>query len=203
VWTEPFFKKQNDAIAQVAGGWIVSPIFTVRTGTPFSIADSSNSINAPTGTGIPRYTPTVPISSYMVGSGVESGRNNFILLNLPSAAYFTGDLGVSDFGPYPALMTHRNAFRGPGAWNFDLAVSKGFKLTERLSLEFRAEGFNLFNHHLYVNGYAEDASNFIDPITGAPLPVQALGKKGGLGNLASGGQHDERRFGQFALRLTF
>jgi hypothetical protein len=29
------------------------------------------------------------------------------------------------------------------------------------------------------------------------------GKKGGLANLASGGQHDERRFGQFALRLHF
>ena len=37
-------------------------------------------------------------------------------------------------------MTHRNAFRGPGAWNADLAISKKFKLTERLGLDFRAEG---------------------------------------------------------------
>jgi hypothetical protein len=29
------------------------------------------------------------------------------------------------------------------------------------------------------------------------------GKKGGLGQAANNGQHDERRFGQFALRLSF
>jgi hypothetical protein len=95
-------------------------------------------------------------------------------------------------------MTTRNGFRGPGAWDFDLAVSKAFKLTERLGLEFRAEGFNLFNHHdMFVNGFAEDAAAF----AGGPVLVE--GKKGGLGSLATGGEHDERRFGQFALRLTF
>jgi hypothetical protein len=36
---------------------------------------------------------------------------------------------------------------------------------------------------------------------GAPLPVIAL--KGGLNNIATGGNHDERRFGQFSLRLSF
>lgn len=33
--------------------------------------------------------------------------------------------------------------------------------------------------------------------------VLVEGKKDGLGILATGGEHDERRFGQFALRLTF
>jgi Carboxypeptidase regulatory-like domain len=198
VWTEPFFKGRRDAFAQAAGGWIVSPIFTARTGVPFTIADSFNSLNAGTGTGIPRYTPSSPISNFGVGSGVAAGQNSFTLLTLPAPNNFTGDLGISDFGPYPALMTDRNAFRGPGAWDFDLAVSKNFKLTERLGLEFRAEGFNLFNHHdMFVNGFANDAAGFV----GAPLTVE--GKKGGLGALATGGEHDERRFGQFALRLTF
>jgi hypothetical protein len=48
-----------------------------------------------------------------------------------------------------------------------------------------------------VNGFAADATNFP---TGA---VTINGKKGGLGNLANDGSHDERRFGQFALRLLF
>ena len=198
VWTEPFFKGRRDALAQTAGGWVISPIFTARTGVPFNIADSTNSLNAGTGTGIPRYTPSAPIPSFSVGNGVSAGPNDFTLLTLPTANSFVGDLGVSDFGPYPASMIRRNSFRGPGAWDFDLAASKSFKITERVGIEFRAEAFNLFNHHdMFVNGFAEDAAAF----SGGPVLVE--GKKGGLGALATGGEHDERRFGQFALRLTF
>ena len=95
-------------------------------------------------------------------------------------------------------MTHRNAFRGPGAWDFDLSLSKNFAVTERFKLEFRAEGFNIFNHHnMYVDGFDLDAANF------PAGSVIVDGKKGGLGNLANNGNHDERRFGQFALRLLF
>jgi hypothetical protein len=73
-----------------------------------------------------------------------------------------------------------------------------FSLTERFKLEFRAEGFDVLNHHnFYVNSGALDAANFIGPIKVAAL-------KGGLGiNNVTGTNHDERRFGQFALRLTF
>lgn len=61
-------------------------------------------------------------------------------------------LGISDLGSWPANMTRRNAFRGPGAWNTDMAMGKKFTITERVGLEFRAEGFNIFNHHnYYVN----------------------------------------------------
>jgi hypothetical protein len=34
----------------------------------------------------------------------------------------------------------------PYRTNFDTSVSKVFKLTEKLQMQFRAEGFNIFNH---------------------------------------------------------
>ena len=43
----------------------------------------------------------------------------------------------------------RNAFRGPGFWNVDFALSRSFALSrlgEQGRLQFRAEFFNLFNH---------------------------------------------------------
>jgi len=40
----------------------------------------------------------------------------------------------------------RNFVRGFGAWQMDLAVRREFALYERLKLQFRAEGFNVFNH---------------------------------------------------------
>jgi hypothetical protein len=107
-------------------------------------------------------------------------------------------LGISDLGPFPGNMSRRNAFTGPGAWNSDLAASKTFKVTERVGLEFRAEGFDVFNHHNY---YANEANLYYSGATTTPLTVGEL--KGGLGTLALGGNHDERRFGQFALRATF
>jgi hypothetical protein len=73
-------------------------------------------------------------------------------------------------------MTGTNMFRAPGARNFDAAISKSFAMTERLKLEFRAEGFDVFNHYnFYVLETNLDAANF----TGVPITVSAL--KGGLG----------------------
>ncbi len=96
-------------------------------------------------------------------------------------------------------MTTRNQFYGPAAWSFNLAITKSFPITERLKLEFRAEAFNIFNHsNMYFNGFNADAGL---SAPGSPIVIQ--GKKGGLGVLANDGQHDERRFGQFALRAEF
>ena len=83
----------------------------------------------------------------------------------------------------------------------DTSVGKKFKLTERFGLEFRAEGFDVLNHHnLYVNESILDVDNA--PGTIGP-PLQVTGLKGGLNTIALGGNHDERRFGQFSLRVTF
>jgi hypothetical protein len=202
IWTEPFFKGSRGWQRQVLGGYTFVPMFTARTGTPFTISDSTNSLNGKTGPyGIVRYTPSTPLTSFSTGTATGGAGNNFSILSLPAANSFTGLLGVSDFGPYPADMTPRNAFRGPGAWNMDMSLSKSFVITERVKLEFRAEGFNIFNHHdLFVNGFTADVAQITDSATGN---VVVQGKKGGLATLANNGNHDERRFGQFALRLSF
>ena len=214
LWTTPWYKTGKGWEGHALGGYTLTGIFTVRTGTPFSVYDTTNSINAGAGYGIPRLVPSSTISSYSTGTPVSAGAgtNNFTVLTLPGGNFtpfsFLGVNGTdpaSDFGPFPADMTARNAFRGPGAWNFDFAVSKSFSLTERMKLEFRAEAFDLFNHHnYYVNALNLDAANFGTDSSGAPVPIKVTALKGGLGtNNVSGTNHDERRFGQFALRLSF
>jgi outer membrane receptor protein involved in Fe transport len=208
IWQEPFFKSGRGWQRQALGGWSAIPVFTIRSGVPFSIVDSTNTLGANSGvpSGIPRYTPVGTITSYSAnGTTPTLNTNEFNLLTLPGSdeSCNAAWLGcVETFGPFPANMTRRNAFRGPGAWNADFALGKSFQVSERVSLEFRAEMFDIFNHHnLYVNGYANDAAGFTSSF-------MVTGKKGGLGSLAgssivTGNPTDERRFGQFALRVKF
>jgi hypothetical protein len=148
------------------------------------------------GTGFKAFVARVEVTAI--------GPNQFQINSIPGAddlAPFQSHTGISDFGPFPGNMTSRNAFVGPGAWNIDAAVAKNFRLTERVGMDFRAEGFDVLNHHdLYVNEAALSVSNTPGTI-GAPLPIVAL--KGGLNTIALGGNHDGRRFGQFSLRLSF
>lgn len=59
----------------------------------------------------------------------------------------------------PATLVHqftygtfgRNALRGPGAFNFNLSLSKVFRVREHLEIEVRADAFNLFNNVEFGN----------------------------------------------------
>lgn len=194
------YDSQNRILSGLLGGWGISGIYTARTGVPFTYFDSTNYGGSLMD--FVRYTPAggvVPQRTFksIPSSGAQIGPNLYQLGNLPAANSFENPalLGASDWGPYPATMTARNTFRGPGAWNVNAAVSKNFSIRNGVSVELRAEGFNLFNHHnLYIVGGLNDVA--ISPSGSNRLPITA--QKGGLG-----GPGDERRFGQFAAKINF
>jgi hypothetical protein len=192
----------NRIMNEAFGGWEATGIYTARTGTPFTYFDLTNNFS---GYNVARYTPADGVISQHTyksipgGNAASTGPNLYTIGNLPDANSFGNPalLGASDWGPFPATMTARNAFRGPGAWNIDASVSKRFPIHEQVNLEFRAEGFNVLNHHnlylLMADNYVYGTSGF-DP---GPFPIQA--QKGGI----AGGVNDERRFGQFAVKVNF
>ena len=82
----------------------------------------------------------------------------------------------------------RRFFHGPGINNFDFAVLKNTKLTERFNLQFRAELFNIFNHTQFVT------------------PSGITGFTAGVANSATFGQVTQAlapRIGQLSLKLFF
>lgn len=199
IWQTPWFNHHGAMAArQALGGWSISGIYTARGGVPFSVFDYSEDETFYT---VPRLEPATPFSSHSVSKHPTLvGPNNFNGLNIPSPKSFTpysSTLGISDFGPFPADMMHRNSLRGPGAWNVDAALHKTFPIRERLGLEFSAEGINVLNHHNYYVNTTTLA--FFGPGTLSNVTEE----RGGLGSTATGGNHDERRFGQFALKVTF
>ena len=44
----------------------------------------------------------------------------------------------------------RNTFVGPGNWFADMTLSKTFKITERVSMKFDANAFNVFNRANFI-----------------------------------------------------
>ena len=99
--------------------------------------------------------------------------------------------GDSDWGPDPDSMTRRDAFRGPGAWFFDMALQKRFRIGGNKAAAFRFEVYNLFDHaNMYVLTETVDASSF----------AALTGRRGAPGD--PGDSNDNRRM-QLGFRFEF
>jgi Carboxypeptidase regulatory-like domain/TonB dependent receptor len=73
--------------------------------------------------------------------------------------------------PYGALGNSGvNQFRGFPFFDWDLSVTKSFKLKERLSAQFRAEEFNILNHVNFSNPFSGPGGDFTytDPSVAGP-----------------------------------
>ena len=114
-------------------------------------------------------TPNVAPGNPEINNNPRNGRPAFntSLFSLPAL----GQIGTA----------RRRFFDGPGISNFDMALEKDVRLSESRSLEFRLEGFNVFNHAQFygpaaVNGNISSA-NFGQVVNAAsPRLVQLAAK---------------------------
>jgi hypothetical protein len=121
-------------------GWSLAGTARLSTGFPVTLMDDSDrSLLGTLGNGVNNYlldTPEYHGAPLDVNTNPRNGRPAF---NNTAAAFTTETLG--QLGNVP-----RRFFYGPGINNFDMTLSKMLKITERKSVEFRAEAFNVFNH---------------------------------------------------------
>ena len=68
------------------------------------------------------------------------------------------NLGFGSFG--------RNGLEAPGLQDIDLSIAKNTMITERVSLQFRAEAFNLFNHPNFSQPSSTAGQVFTSPLFG-------------------------------------
>ena len=120
--------------------------------------------------------------------------NTFALLNLsqykPDSTFVSQPTFTSSFGPFPADMTGRDVFRGPGRWNLDLGIYKTFRLAERFNLQLRGEMFRALNHSDLILVETDDDVRSI---------AYSDAKKGVVAN----GTPNQHRDVQLAVKLTF
>jgi hypothetical protein len=153
--TYPFpFHFQHKALELIAGGWTVNGIGTFRTGEPITGRVGSNrSANGD------RWSPdrpnlnpgfsNDPTSGVTAGcAGIAAGQK----LGTPTLWYDPCAFSKPAAGTYGNLG--RNTITGPPLYNVDFSADKGFKLTEAMNLQFRAEFFNLLDEaHFYAPGF--------------------------------------------------
>ena len=137
VYDIPFFTKKGFTHT-LLGGWQLSGLTTFQTGTPFSLSDGLFNAGVGNGTGAGSYLDIVgnPYSTPNVPAGIQ-GVVGPLLFN-PAA--FAAPEGLT-FG-----TSQRNVMKNPSRTNFDMGLFKHFEIREETAVEFRAEGFNVFNH---------------------------------------------------------
>jgi len=149
--------KTEGLAGRLLDGWSVSGITSFQTGFPIRITSEDDlelqssfdfelpgqpDLVAPFRIQDPRRSGCAP------GTGPSSGTP------VPCDPVANQFFDPNSFAPQ-APGTIGNAPRticcGPGINNFDIAVLKETKLTERTGLQFRAEFFNVVNHAQFVN----------------------------------------------------
>jgi hypothetical protein len=189
VYDLPFFNHHEGFIHTALGGWSVSGVTIVQSGTPFSIFDSGAG-TAFLGAGSTPFLGASLADGANIAGGYTHGNvrdrlngyvnfDNFqaagiLPANQAICADGTGDTNycVTGFG-----NLGRNAYRGPYQQNWDLSLIKNFNFREHQNVRFTADFFNVWNHENFANPVATDVENsgnfgYITSSKGVPRLIQ-------------------------------
>ena len=167
--------------SRLLSNWQLAPLFHVASGQPLNITtghdDSLTDLNND------RPNQVLP-DAYPASQECKSPPCVQWINPASFAANPTGTFG--DVG--------RNALRGPGTVNVDVALSRIFGITERFKVEARAEAFNIINH-----------PNFVGAISPAGLVAAFTTMNTNLSSASFGQVQSafDPRILQFALKVYF
>jgi len=179
VWNIPSVSRAKGFFNQLVNGWELTGIINVRSGVPFSVADCTNAFTVCSRAildGPVNFSGSVNHDA--VGVSGTPNRYNYIDLSGLHPGSFVDQIGLAELPPFPSNMSKRDEFRAPGFWNIDSALYKNFKLTERYTLQFRFEAYNVLNHaNLFISfPEAEVNTGFVPASFNGRRNVQMAGK---------------------------
>jgi len=176
----------HQVVRAAFGGWSLAGFVFARTAPPVNVVGATSFV---AGT-ILRYRPNV---------------NPGVPLELFGEQYPGGKIfNPAAFSPAPPGQQgnlERNALRGFGAFQVDLAVQRRFQLKQGLGLRFKAEFFNLLNHP----NFGPPVNDLSSPQFGrsTQMLARSLGSGGPNGGFSPLYQVGGPRSIQFGLRLEF
>ncbi|HEV2381558.1 MAG TPA: carboxypeptidase-like regulatory domain-containing protein [Terriglobia bacterium] len=151
------FLNTGGAFGKLVSGWQVSSIFRASSGIPFYIRSSQCNV--------PSQFAAACIPALLPGADpFAQSKSNFNPgLPLLNAASFESP---NSFNFYLGQGPRVSNIRGFGYHNQDLGLSKNTQISERMSLEFRGEFFNVWNWHSFVcQQFCAGAQAFNDDVS--------------------------------------
>ena len=200
------FPNLRGKYAKLTDGWGLDGVVNLQDGQPFSFnynfegdfSGAGEGFDRPDVTGPIRYGSApfnfIDLTSFHVPCTIPAGSGGAADVNcVPGTRHF-GDLG-------------RNSLRGSSFKEFNASIFKNTAITEHVTLQLRAEFFNVFNHPNFANPelpnfIADPAINGLDA-AGRGVGSYALTATGdvGIGNPFLGGGGP--RGLQLAAKISF
>lgn len=151
----------NSGFTSVAlGGWKLSGIISVVSGTPFTVTANGGTINTPG----QQQTANL-VKPFHVLHGIGSGNNWFDTNSFTQPTGCTGTPCPINYGNVLGT-SGRNQFYGPGFIQDNISAFKTFPIWENLSLETRVDAFQLSNTPQFSNPSASITSSTFGQVTG-------------------------------------
>jgi hypothetical protein len=192
-WELPFGSgrrwMRGGAVARVFGHWDLSNILTLQTGQPLT-AILSTALSGTDSNGTDR--PDL-IANPNLSAGQRTPSRWF------NTEAFVAPIFYDDLGAYSIPGNEgRNVITGPGLAAWDMSLERQARLSERLSLVFRSDFFNLTNHPNF-----DRPSLLCEPLTPPKNTSSAENSPcapSSFGNISSA---ENSRQIQFSLRLNW
>jgi hypothetical protein len=191
VYELPFFRGASRLTRTLLGGFQLTGVYTAQSGTPLTITQT-----------IAAATPTGSLFAFSDPLGTGSTLRPNLIGDPHGSGSLTQWFNTAAFAPafFAYGSAGRGVVRGPGINNWDLAVFKNFRFSERTNLQFRTELFNVLNHPQYLNPGTSATFN-VDPTAPAgTFPTRYVQTNTTFGVIT--GTRDPRTI-QFGLKLNF
>jgi hypothetical protein len=182
------FNSGSRILSRIEEGWGLSGFLQVQSGPPVSILSARGTLNRGSRSGSNTVDTTLTLSQLQGEFGQYMTANGPYFIN-PSHISASGQ-GVAPDGapkftgqifsnPQPGSLgsLQRRLLNGPWFNNYNFAVSKNTRLTERQSIEFRADFYNLFNHPNFLVGDQNVNDSTFGKITGQYYTIDGIGPR--------------------------
>jgi hypothetical protein len=190
------FAPASAFLDRIVGGWAMSGFLLIQSGPPVSIEAGTGTAGVGRGTlnrgarsSNNTVDTTLTLPQLRDATGLYKTGNGVFFIDPRHIHPVTGNGVAPDIDPpfagqiffNPQAGTvgslQRRILEGPGFWDYDFSLLKDTRITERHSIQLRADFFNLFNHPNFFAGDMNVNSATFGRITGLLISGNGVGNR--------------------------